>query len=260
MKIKPHIISINETWLKCDQNGDYNSLFDYILVTNCRKEHKGGGVALYIQSSLSFCVKEELTLVKEKIFEFLFIDVYFSKTEVLTVGTIYRSPCNSKQSHAEFLDTISPLLPTLTTSKTNSIIMGDLNYNLLEYENNYVNTFIDTMYDNNYYSLITKPTRITTASATLIDHTWTNIFNLQTDCGILTDCIADHLPIILCVELNSPHVNESPTAQKCFNNSNIAKFMVTLENYDTKSVFQCSDVNNAYDEFIHSFSSIFNEI
>ena len=35
--------------------------------------------------------------------------------------------------------------------------------------------------------------------------------------------------------------------------------MVTLENYDTKSVFQCSGVKNAYDEFIHNFSSIFNE-
>ena len=108
--------------------------------------------------------------MKEKLFESLFIDVYFSKTEVLTVGTIYRSPCNSKQSHTGFLDTISPLLHTITTSKTNSIIMGDLNHNLLEYENNYVNTFIDTICDNNYYSLITKPTRITTTSATLIDH------------------------------------------------------------------------------------------
>ena len=137
--------------------------------------------------------------------------------------------------------------------------MGGLNYNLLEHENNYVKTFIDTMYDNNFYSLITKPSRITTTCATLIDHIWTNIFNLQTDCGILTDCIADHLPIIFCVQLNFPHVNESPTAQRCFNNSNIAKFIVTLENYDTKSVFQCSDVNNVYDELIHNFFLIFNE-
>ena len=48
--------------------------------------------------------------------------------------------------------------------------MGDLNYNLLKYENNYVNTFIDTMYDNDYYSLVTKSTRITATSATPVDH------------------------------------------------------------------------------------------
>ena len=72
LKIKPQIISINETWLKGDQNGDYNSLFDDVLVTNCRKGNKGGGVALYIQSSLSFCIREELTLMKETIFESLF--------------------------------------------------------------------------------------------------------------------------------------------------------------------------------------------
>ena len=95
MKIKPHIIFINETWLKGDQNGDYNSLFDYVLVTNCRKDDKGEGVALYIQSGLSFCVREELKVMKEKIFESSVIDVYFSKTEILTVGTIYRPHCNS---------------------------------------------------------------------------------------------------------------------------------------------------------------------
>ena len=229
--------------------------------------------------------------MKEKNFESLFIDVYYSKTEILTVGTIYMSPCNSKQSHTEFLDTISPLLHTITTSKTlltiymsplqkpytcllvilsnptqsfltlfhHYYIPSPLQKQIVLLWETYANTFIDTMYDNSYYSLRTKLTRITATSATLIDHFWTNIFNLQTDLGIFTDCIADHLPLILGVQINSPHVNKSPTDQRCFRNSNIAKFMATLENYNTKSVFSCSDVNYAFDQFIHNSSSVFHK-
>ena len=42
---------------------------------------------------------------------------------------------------------------------------------------------------NGFYSLISKPTRITTHSATLIDHAWTNTFNYHS--GIIVDSIAD---------------------------------------------------------------------
>jgi len=35
LKIKPYIISINETWLYDNRQGDFNSLFAYTFVSNC---------------------------------------------------------------------------------------------------------------------------------------------------------------------------------------------------------------------------------
>jgi len=58
LKIKPHIISIHEAWLYDNQQGDFNSLFDYTFVSNYRKEHKGGGVALHIKNEFSFYIRQ----------------------------------------------------------------------------------------------------------------------------------------------------------------------------------------------------------
>ena len=59
------------------------------------------------------------------------------------------------------------------------MIAEDLNYNLLDYENTNVNNFIDIMYENSFYPSLTKPTRITCTSATVIGHNWTNMLSLN---------------------------------------------------------------------------------
>ena len=67
--------------------------------------------------------------------------------------------------------------------------MGDLNYNLLEFNKPHVYDFIQIMYEQKLHSTINKPTRITTKSATLIDHNWTDISHCKTSCGILVDSL-----------------------------------------------------------------------
>jgi len=75
MKLKPHIISINESWLKCSQKGKFTTLLNYTFISNSRTNNKGGGVGLHIDKSLSFCNRDDLTMMKEKICETLFIDI-----------------------------------------------------------------------------------------------------------------------------------------------------------------------------------------
>jgi len=143
--------------------------------------------------------------MKEKLFESLFIDIYFNKIEMITVDTIYRSPHNDTKSTTDFLNHLKPTLQTITKSKTQTIILGELNFNLLDYNNtSNIHTFIDSMHENGFYSLFSKPTRITTWNETLIDNAWTNIFNHSIQKGIIVDSIADHMPVILGIQLNSP--------------------------------------------------------
>ena len=53
MKIKPRVISLNETWIKRGHMGEFNYLSDYVLISNSREKSPGGGVAFYIHKSLS---------------------------------------------------------------------------------------------------------------------------------------------------------------------------------------------------------------
>ena len=49
------------------------------------------------------------------------------------------------------------------------------------------------MYSYSFLSLITRPTRFTSTSATLIDNIMTNVFNDAIVSGILVSDVSDHL-------------------------------------------------------------------
>ena len=71
--------------------------------------------------------------------------------------------------------------------------MGDFNINLLKFQTHgKTNDFIESMISKGYLPLITKPTRVTTYSATLIDHIYTNATSQNYDCGIIISDVADH--------------------------------------------------------------------
>ena len=53
--------------------------------------------------------------------------------------------------------------------------IGDINLNSLDYEtNNCVKNFFNLSFRNSFFPIITRPTRVTTKSATSIDHILTN--------------------------------------------------------------------------------------
>ena len=102
--------------------------------------------------------------------------------------------------------------------------MGDLNCNLLDFDNPHVNDFIQIIYEHKLYPTINKPTRITKNSANLIDHIWTDISHCKISNEILVDCIADHLPILQSVQVKSPPAKNTTTAERHIS-SNISKFV-----------------------------------
>ena len=76
--------------------------------------------------------------------------------------------------------------------------MGDFNINLLKYDCcNFANHFFKQLSSSGYMLLITKPTRITKSTATLIDNIFTNnLSRTEQSSGILINDISDHLPIL----------------------------------------------------------------
>ena len=92
-----------------------------------------------------------------------------------------------------------------------------MNINFLKFnEHAQTEEFLDMLYANNILPIITKPTRLTDHTATLIDHIYTNCLQNFT-AGILTVDITDHLPIFFLVR-----------TQPTENNSNKNIFETTL--------------------------------
>ena len=75
-------------------------------------------------------------------------------------------------------------------------ILGDMNINFLNYcDHTQTEEYLNMLYSYNLLPLITKPTRITHHTATLIDHIYTNVLSTNISSKIITADISDHLPI-----------------------------------------------------------------
>ena len=126
------------------------------------------------------------------------------KKHKLLVGSLYWAP-NTDQSN--FLSDYKNFIETLTNNSEYKIILGmDHNLDLLKsHIHKKTQQFLNMNLDLDRFPVITKPTRITHTSATLID----NIFldsrlTGQTVNKILVDDISVHLPSVLILENLNP--------------------------------------------------------
>ena len=91
---------------------------------------------------------------------------------------------------------IQQLLDRVTRDNKMCYIMGDFNLDLLNTDlHSATNEFINALFSHFLYPLISRPTRLTSYSATLIDNIFTNNFSALCDNGLLINYLSDHLPI-----------------------------------------------------------------
>ena len=86
------------------------------------------------------------------------------------IGGIYRHP---GQNINPFTDGLEKTLDKIVKGASPCIMMGDLNINLMSY-NSHVETteYLDMVTIHGFLPVILMPTRITSTSATLIDHVY----------------------------------------------------------------------------------------
>ena len=126
---------------------------------------------------------------------------------------IYRPPDTDIRVFNEYL---TSLLLKARVEKKLLYILGDFNINLLNANSHgLTQDFLDIMYSNSLLPTITKPTRITKHSATLIDNIFSNslLSTQQILTGILYCDITDHFLVFLIdystnIEQEAPIIKE----------------------------------------------------
>ena len=111
------------------------------------------------------------------------------------VGVIYRPPNTDPR---QFILNLSDILDSIGEERKLSYIMGEFNLDLLKCDEHAPTLeYLNVLYANSYLPMITRPTRVTQKSATLIDNIFTNNAS-STDHylnGILLNDITDHFPV-----------------------------------------------------------------
>ena len=130
--------------------------------------------------------------------------------------------------------------------------MGDYNINLLNSDSHHpTGEFLDILYSNMLFPLITRTTRVTANSATLIDNIFTNNFysdNWSAQ-GVLVTDISDHSPVI---HLSGQYVTYAATdylIMRRYNARNKEEFCTALAQMGWQEVCNLSDTQEAFNNF-----------
>ena len=107
----------------------------------------------------------------------------------------YTDPPNANPN--SFLAAIQDILHNARLHNKDSFIMGDCNINLLNciISSSLSQEFLNTFLSGSFLPLISRPTRLTETSATLIDNIFSNI-HPPPQTGIIISDISDHFSCI----------------------------------------------------------------
>ena len=191
------VLVLSEVW---NYNLDfYNNIFKnytfYYKAPDCTNV---GGIGMYVKNAFNCneLAELELTSSPDSLVESLWLEVSNSNRKYVVAG-IYRHP-NSNISH--FCKQLENSLELVTKSKTPCVIAGDINIDLIKYNTHHDTTdYVNSLLVNNFMPVIIMPSRITSKSATIIDHIYYyEGYNCKKDVqlmsGNLWSDLTDHLP------------------------------------------------------------------
>ena len=239
------VVAVSETWLY-KSNSDLFNIPGYHFISNSREHKLGGGVGLYTQSDMNFKPRIDLQSCDNSLYESVFVEIMRPHGKNIIVGGLYRPHTASLNN---FNRSVEDILSAISFENKLSYIMGDFNINILNSHSHQPTCeFINLMTSNSLYPLISKPTRITSSTATLIDNIFTNNLELNMNSGILYTDLSDHPPVFQVIHLK---MIVEPPRQKRFvrliNSTTMSAFRSKLEGVDWSSVYSINFVNESYE-------------
>ena len=253
----PDILLLCETWLKPNTENNIN-FPGYKCYHASRKDRIGGGVSILVSSRLRSRHRPDL-LSQTNIFEYQVVELKTNKQNLMLVSG-YRPPnTNSDKSLREYKD----ILNRLKCYKHHDIIIGlDHNYDLLKSETNKTTTqFMNLNDDFDLICGITKPTRITDKSATLLDNI---IISGRLQCNytpyVIIDDLSDHYPCLMVVHnVNLSRKDKVTVSKRSITDESIVKIRHRLDSVDW-SYLNNQGVNEAFESFHTKLTDTIDEV
>ena len=151
--------------------------------------------------------------------EIVAVEVTLASGKKVLVSCVHRAPNTNVDILSDFIIAI------LRNNRNKTIYLrGDVNSDLLQSDkNNYISNFIDHLYSMGLHPPITRPTRITCQSKTLIDNIFTS--------DVTSHIQSDHLPIFQMTDIGM-HCNKNNSLynkKRIVTDRNICEIICELE-------------------------------
>lgn len=255
LELKFSFIGITETWLR--DSSHHSDISGYNFIHEHRTDRAGGGVGLYVADNFESKCRSDLVFSNKECAESLFVEIIRPKEKNLIIGVIYRPP---NQCPQDFINNLDQLIANISKENKACYIMADWNLDLMKHHcHETTGEFLDIMYSRMFFPLITRPTRITSNTATLIDNIFTNDLNNYSASGLLFTDISDHLPVFTILsDQNQTNNKNTWLTFRDKSANNMAKFKDGLQNATWNDLIGYNDPNSAYGSFLSKYTAIYN--
>ena len=245
-----------ETWLTSNTIGlaSFNNYETFHSYRDSR--FPGGGVSIFAKSHLN---PKALSKFQISLPFFESVGIEFTKNnKKYLVCEIYRPP---RSIATEFLEKLESIFNNFQTSHYEEVfICGDYNLNLLDSEtNNSICQFINQMSTYSLLPVISRPTRITEQTSSLIDNIFIKHPN-NFESGLIISTISDHLPIFIMKTINTnlTHTAQTKTIQfRPMSDGRITLFRELLEHEHFETIINQTSIDAAWLNFINKIYELY---
>ena len=242
----PDVVLLCETWLKKDTVSKAS-----MLCYKCYHKHRidklGGGVSILVKQKLRSREQSDL-VVPANLFEYNVVELKTNTRNMLVVSG-YRPPNSNPR---KFMQEYKSVLTKLKGLKNHDLIVGmDHNFDLLKSAtNNTTSMFLNLNVDRDLTPCITKPTRVTNKTATLIDNILIST-KLQYNYTpfVVTDDLSDHyLSLLILHNVEKGKKDGVNITKRRVDSASIELIKTDLDSVDWACLDRM-DVNEAFEYF-----------
>ena len=220
-----------------------------------------GGVGLFINSKFTYVKRDDLSVFIPHVIESVFFEIQINERKTIIVGVGYRPNTQPCADIDIFMQKIIEIQSIIKEENKTAYLMGDFNIDLLKVNlHAKTNEFVNDVISQGFLPKITRPTRITPHSATLIDHIYSNDNRptSQNDIsGIIITDVADHFGTFHIVSKCKQTPVQTYSQIRQMKTEHILKFNNILANADYSSILLADCPNYAYHSFMEIYTTRF---
>ena len=243
------ICIVNETWLTGD-NAKLLKVNEYAYEGSHRVGKKGGGVDILSHNSLKYTRRYDLEQHNSDSLESCWLELTGFKKNVV-VGSVYRPPNTSEK---DFIERYDKILKQIQQTEHKECLIGlDHNMDLLKsHVHSNTNKFLEKTLKQNMLPVITRPTRITKSTATLIDNIMlSKALQIEFESKIIINDMSDHLPCFVCIDgLQFKRRKSQAILGRKLSDKNVGKISQDLKEIDWHEKLEKMNVNESM-EHLH---------
>jgi hypothetical protein len=210
-----------------------------------RVDKKGGGLAIWVKDTIRYELLENINKLKLKTVEHLAIEIEIGSKKIVIIN-VYRPPNAKVENSMIDLETLFKAAAELNKP---ILATGDFNINLLN-DCSITRQYISLLEKYQLHQIVKEPTRITSKSETLIDHTIISP-KIVAYAGVTEHRISDH-QIVLSWAMpikNTCNTSEKDNSKTCREKQDVEATNKNLNQIDWEEWWETIRENNSNDIF-----------